>query len=90
MYFYLKDTGMVFGVQLLEDHRKKGHFILVVICENRANEYLNLICLSLQFLKRVLISPFVVSLFVLIKLQTINILSKNPRPYVGKATEISC
>ena len=86
MYFYLKDTGMVFGVQLLEDHRKKGHFILVVICENRANEYLNLICLSLQFLKRVLISPFVVSLFVLIKLQTINILSKNPRPYVGKAT----
>ena len=90
MYFYLKGTGMVFGVQLLEDHRKKGHFILVVICENRANEYLNLICLSLQFLKRVLISPFVVSLFVLIKLQTINILSKNPRPYVGKATDISC
>ena len=90
MYFYLKDTGMVFGVQLLEDHRKKGHFILVVICENRANKYLNLICLSLQFLKRVLISPFAVSLFVLIKLQTINILSKNPRPYVGKATEISC
>ena len=90
MYFYLKDTGMVFGVQLLEDHRKKGHFILVVICENRANEYRNLICLSLRFLKRVLISPFVVSLFVLIKLQTINILSKNPRPYVGKATEISC
>ena len=31
MYFYLKDTGMVFGVQLVEDHRKKGHFILVVI-----------------------------------------------------------
>ena len=30
MYFYLKDTCMVFGVQLLEDHRKKGHFILVV------------------------------------------------------------
>ena len=50
---------MVFGVQLLEVHRKKGHFILVVICENRANEYLNLICLSLRFLKRVLISPFV-------------------------------
>ena len=74
MYFYLKDTGMVFGVQLLEDHRKKGHFILVVICENRANEYLNLICLSLRFLKRVLISPFVlrslVSVSNLVRLST--------------------
>ena len=27
---YLKDTDMVFGVQLLEDYRKKGHLILVV------------------------------------------------------------
>ena len=33
MYFYLKDTGMVFGVQLLEEHRKKGHLILVVKTE---------------------------------------------------------
>ena len=33
MYFYLKDTGMVFGVQLLEDYRKKGHLILVVKTE---------------------------------------------------------
>ena len=65
MYFYPKETGMVFGVQLLQDHREKGHFILVVICENRANEYVNLICLSLRFLKRVLISSLVVSLFVL-------------------------